>query len=160
MKKIRQLLTSLWVRCRDDVWAKVAAGLASAILLGWSWCGQPVVDSSRDWLYATSGQLASVRINKTQGFKYFEAGKAFEGQIAYARAAAILLSIIDRYDNSEALFELGKLTCVGWGVQKNQTLAKHYFGRARLDKVREARLLNVPDLAGCWEPTPTKVARA
>jgi hypothetical protein len=129
------------------------------MLVGWSWGGQAVIDWSRDRLYGTSTQLALVRINKSDGWRHFDAGRAFEGQIAYARAAAILIAIIDRYDNSDALFELGKLTCVGWGVQKNKVLARHYFTRAKLDNAREARLLNVQDLAECWDPS-TKVAKA
>ena len=90
--------------------------------------------------------------HEQRGFEEFSKGNAILGHYRYGQAAAIYKNLMDLgYD--EAGYELGKLVCVGWGVQKNSELAREYWHRANLDAFQRERLLQVIDFRKCLDVT-------
>ena len=65
---------------------------------------------------------------KAGGYAAFVEREYGLGRARYGQAAALFKIAADR-GNSNALFELGKLTCVGWGVPRDADLAQLYFQR-------------------------------
>jgi len=93
--------------------------------------------------------LLAAKSAKIAGYSAFVDGKTAEGHAYYTQAATVYAMLAAAGIN-EALFELGKLTCVGWGVKRDPQLANFYFKRATLTHFQHERLLQIDEFKRCW----------
>lgn len=87
------------------------------------------------------------------GYRAFFEGDYDVGHQRYAQAVAVFKTLADR-GHSDALYELGKLTCLGWGVEKKPELAQEFFHRAKLDHYKMERIKIVPEFNSCYNTQP------
>ncbi len=121
-------------------WLVTTIGTATLGLLGLLYVG--TVNLS------TAKQLEVGNAYKSRGFAAFEAKQPKLAHVNYAQAAAIFQALAE-VGNTHAQIELAKLTCLGWGVPKNQRLSEYYFREAEIDRATQKRLLGIEDFAAC-----------
>lgn len=124
-------------------------GAVFAFILSW----QPQIESFIDQQLRGSMYSRLVTIAKhakSSGFEAFKQNKTYLAHLYYGQAI-VIYTVLSKEGHTEARFELGKLTCVGFGTERNQALAKHYFDQADLQPSHKERLYKIRELRACFE---------
>lgn len=101
--------------------------------------------------------MAVAKSYKNSGFKAFDRGDTGQAHLRYAQAWETYRRLAD-VGHGDALFELGKLTCVGWGVAENPALARKYFERAQLSDKQLERVLIIDEFRLCMQGPSDRLA--
>jgi hypothetical protein len=139
---LNRLLTVLEVLAHP-AWKFLGAALSAV----WIYTQSDFITS---WRLETSRQMNFAQALKRRGYDEFSRNHTALGHYFYGQAAAIYKNLID-LGYSQAGYELGKLVCVGWGIEKNPELALDYWRRADLNAAQRERILQIIDFQKCWK---------
>lgn len=124
-------------------WTVLVAGLSTI----WIYTQSDFITS---WRLEASKQMSFAGALRRRGYDEFFRNHTVLGHYFYGQAAAIYKNLIDLGYES-AGYELGKLVCVGWGIEKNPELAFDYWRRANLTAAQQERILQIKDFQNCWK---------
>jgi hypothetical protein len=164
--KRKSRLAALFAKARQE-WPKMFLVIVTGVLT--TVANQSI---SNLWQPALSSVASAVgqseRVKNTEiatifgveAAKRFGAGDAIGGHILYYQAAIRWRDLADSSNDSNAWFQLGKLACLGWGIEKNEDLAREAFMQAKLSPMRRQYLLQRAKFKRCLLPQPPQAASA